>query len=125
MVAHHCCVTRYRRRAAVGDPCPAGQPCHIDFANASSFGIAPDRLVADDDYSDCQDLASQLRQEGRAGMVVPNAAFAGTRSVVLFGPFVLTGYANPAPDPEQLPGALLADHSGPGSLARGNAILDR
>lgn len=93
---------------------PLDDLAELTFDNASSdHGIAPERLIADDDYSDCQDLATQLRDLGAGGMIVPNAALPGTRSVVLFGSYVMTGYLNESPDPEQLPGAMTADHGRP------------
>lgn len=86
---------------------------HVDFDSASSFGISPERLVADDDYSDCRDLAAHMRRDGARGLVVPNAALPGTRSVVLFGGYVLTRYGNPSPAVEQIAGAMTADHARP------------
>lgn len=86
---------------------------HVDFDNAADFGLTAERLVSDDDYSDCRDLAVQLRRAGAFGLVTPSAALPGSQSVVLFGGRVLTRFSHPAPDAEQVAGAMTADRSQP------------
>jgi hypothetical protein len=85
---------------------------HIGFDDARRFGLAPERLVADDDYSDCQDLADRLRGAGERGLVVPSAALPGARSVVLFGRYALARYDGDESS-ERIPGCLAADHARP------------
>ncbi len=67
----------------------------VDFDTAAAHGIDAAALVADD-WGPCQALAGRLRADGRAGLVVPSAALAGTDNVVLFGPRLAAPYT-PAP----------------------------
>jgi RES domain len=63
----------------------------VTFENADEFGLRPDDLV-DDDHTRCRQLAAELRDAGRPGIIAPSAALPGTRNVVLFGPHVGSPY---------------------------------
>lgn len=85
----------------------------VTFDNSRTFGLAPDRLIADDDYSDCQDLADELRERPAPGMIVPSAALPGIRNIVIFGPRVLSPWLQQPADADHLAGTLIADHARP------------
>jgi hypothetical protein len=85
----------------------------IDFAEAGSFGIAPDDLVSDEHFA-CQDLASRQRLAGVPGLIVPSAALPGTRNVVLFGERIASGYLDDPVDPLfDVPASMTADPAQP------------
>jgi hypothetical protein len=83
----------------------------VTFDNAHEYGIAPERLVADD-YADCQDLALQLREQGATGLIAPSAALPSARNVVLFGRRVLAPWGT-KPSRDHIAGAPTADHARP------------
>lgn len=76
---------------------------HISFDNATSFGLVPDDLVAED-HSKTQDLGDRLRRTGCKGFIAPSAALPGTEVLVLLGPRVLSPYTLEPIDPtDQIP----------------------
>jgi hypothetical protein len=80
----------------------------VSFDNCSGFGISPEDLVGDR-YGPTQDLASRLRIEGWAGLLVPSAALPGTETLVLFGPRVWHPFLLPILSPEEIPTAHVTD----------------
>lgn len=87
---------------------PSNALVRIGFDSASSYGIEPGDLVADD-YGRTQALAERLRRSGTQGMLVPSAALPGTEVAVLFGPRLLFPYLPEPVDPEQVRTAHVAD----------------
>jgi hypothetical protein len=80
----------------------------VGFDNAATNGITPHELVADD-YDACQTWASGLRAAAVRGIRVPSAALPGTDCVVLFGPFVESGYLDDPIDPTDIPSSVTAE----------------
>lgn len=86
----------------------------LDFENASSFGLKPGDLVADD-WTACQELADRLRDDDAAPKVlnVPSAALAGTRNIVILGERVAIPYLWTPVDDGDLPASVVAEHARP------------
>lgn len=84
-------------------------PERIGFAEAASWGLSAEELVADD-HSACRRLAEQLRTDAAApkAIIVPSAALPGTESLVIFGARVRIGYLDSPIDEEDVPLSLAA-----------------
>lgn len=63
----------------------------VTFENAHEFGLDAAALV-DDDTARCKAFATELRDAGVPGVIVPSAALPGTQNVVLFGARVGSPY---------------------------------
>jgi RES domain-containing protein len=55
-----------------------------DAATCAVHAISPEALI-DRDWSACQELATQLRDAGCAGVISPNAAISGHTNLTIFG----------------------------------------
>jgi RES domain-containing protein len=84
----------------------------IGFDNANEFGLDPKDLV-DDDVRRCQACADELRNAGSPGIIVPSAALAGTRNLVLFGPRVGSPYLLEPLGAVDVPASITADGGRP------------
>jgi hypothetical protein len=84
----------------------------IGFGNAHEFGLEPDDLV-DDDLRRCQAFAGELRNAGSPGIIVPNAALAGTQNLVLFGARVASPYLLEPLGAVDVPASITADGGRP------------
>ena len=85
----------------------------VTFENAGSYGLTAEDLV-DDDWSACQQLADRSRGVGLAGLIVPSAALAGTRNLVVFGPRLRSPYLQAPVDPTiDVPTAHSAEDTSP------------
>jgi RES domain-containing protein len=87
----------------------AEAPVEIGFADAATYGISADDLVADD-HTACRTLARRLRSDpdGPRAILVPSAALPGTRNLVLLDPFVAIPYLAEPVAPEDLPTSMAA-----------------
>jgi hypothetical protein len=90
---------------------PIDDLTEITFDNATTHGIAPDDLVADD-HTACHQLAQRKRSQ-TPGLIVPSAALPGTRNVVLFGPRVAAPYLTPPATNLDIPASITADRGKP------------
>lgn len=84
----------------------------VTFANAVSYGVTPDDLVAET-YGACQGLARDARTRGVAALIVPSAALPGSENLVLLGPRVMTAFQATPVDDVDVPAAVSADRAGP------------
>jgi RES domain-containing protein len=85
----------------------AEQPLELGFGAAAAHDLDPGDLVADD-WSPCQALASRLRDDGVAAIVVPSAALPGTRNLVVLHPAAVIDYHCEPIDPEDQPASMVA-----------------
>lgn len=84
----------------------------VGFAEAGDHGLRPGDLVSDD-HRACRRLATRLRADGAAGVIVPSAALPGTDNLVLFGPRVSSPWTAHALGALDVPAGLTADGARP------------
>jgi RES domain-containing protein len=85
----------------------AEQPLTIGFEDATGHELDPADLVADD-WNACQALAERLYGDGVGAVVVPSAALPGTSNLVVLRPAAVIDYHREPIDPEDQPGAMVA-----------------
>jgi RES domain len=83
------------------------EPFDLTFENATTFGLRPADLVADD-HRACRRLAAEFRTAGPTAFTAPSAALPGTRNLVVLEPRVITGWEQIPLDDIDWPGALAA-----------------